>query len=233
MVRIAVCDEKETDCYAVRDLVQSVLNEYGIEYKVDLFFEAEHLFRALHDRLFDMIVTELSLDGQDMIDFTRRLMAERYPVRVLFVTASETVPSLPLPNLGVLKKPLDKEALCRTIEYVTNFRVLSRRLYVAAKNGEKYRISETDIRYIEVFRNDLCIYLADRKIVCRNTLLDFTDRLSSACFVRCHRSFAVNLSFVTSVRRYHAVMQDGSTVPISKTRYIYVRDCFLAQNRKV
>ena len=233
MVRIAVCDENESDCYYARDLFQSVLNESGIEYKIDLFFDTERLFRALHDRLYDLVVTDFSVGGEDMRAFVKSLYAERYPVRVLFVTDQKNVPCLSLPNLGVLEKPLSEKALYETVDYVSDFRTLSRRLYIAAKNGEKYRVSETDIRYIEVFHNDLCIHLADRKIICRSTLGGFMKLLSGSSFIRCHQSYAVNLSFVSSVRRYHAELQDGSTVPVSKSRYIYVRDCFFAQNRQV
>ena len=232
MIRIAVCDENERDCYAHRDLFRNILNEYGTEYKIDLFFDSERLFRALHDRLFDLIVTDFTLNGQDMTEFVQSLYRERYPIRTLFVSAKKEGSCLSIPNLGVYKKPLTEETVRAVTDYISDFRVLSRRLYIAAKNGEKYRISETDIRYIEVFHNDLCIHLADRKIICRSTLGGFLNRLCGAVFVRCHQSYAVNLSLVTSVRRYHAVLNEGENVPISKNRYPYVRDCFFAQERK-
>lgn len=231
MIRIALCDAAENDLYALRDLLQTVLNEYGIEYKIDLFFDSERLFRALHDRLFDLIATDLTVGEQNMVEFVRALYAERYPVRTVFVSGSKDTPSLSVPNLGVYKKPLSEKTVRGIVDYVSDFRPAARRLYIAAKNGEKYRVCETDIRYIEVFHNDLCIHLADRSIVCRSTLGGFLERLCGSLFVRCHQSYAVNLSFVSSVRRYHAELTEGETVPISKNRYLYVRDCFFAQNR--
>ena len=46
MIRIALCDAAENDLYALRDLLQTVLNEYGIEYKIDLFVGAAYLVNS-------------------------------------------------------------------------------------------------------------------------------------------------------------------------------------------
>lgn len=232
MIRIAVCDDNREDCYEERDCLQTVLNEYGMDYKIDLFFDTERLYKALHDRLFDLIVSDTFLDGRDMFDFVRMLREEKYPIRVIFVSGREdcAVRAYQVFALDCFSKPLTPLRLRQIVDYLSCLHRLPRRLYLPAKNGESYRVCENDIRYIEVFHNDVCIHLSDRSIVCRSTLTGFLKRLSGASFIRCHQSYAVNLSHTAAIRRYLAELDGGDTVPVSKKYYAYVRDRFRSRN---
>lgn len=233
MIRIAVCDENQEACYAERDCLQAVLNGSGVDSKIDLFFDADHLYRSLHDRLYDLLVSDISVCGEDMFLFVRRLREEQYPLRVLFV--SDTLDNAPKAfevfALSYFQKPLSTEKLESALSYISCLRVLNRHLLISAKNGERYRIWENDIRYIEVFHNDICVHLADSEIVCRSTLTDFLERLSASTFIRTHQSFAVNLSYAVSLKRYLLTLADGRSVPVAKQRYNLVRDRFLSQAR--
>ncbi len=233
MIRIAVCDEDQESCYNERDCLQAVLNNAGVDCKIDLFFDTEHLYRSLHDRLYDLLVTDTSVGGNDMFSFVKQLREEQYPLRVLFVAEDlrDAPRAFEVFALSYFQKPLSADKLKSALSYISCLRVLNRHLHVSAKNGEKYRIFENDIRYIEVFHNDLCIHLADSEIVCRSTLNDFLERLSTSGFIRTHQSFAVNLSYAASLKRYLLTLSDGRSVPVSKQRYSFVRDRFLSQAR--
>ncbi len=228
MLRIAICDSDEKSCYNARDCIGNVLDEAGTEYKIEIFFDSAKLFQAMHDRLFNIIVCDRYVGNEDMVSFIGRIREERYPLNVIFVSdsaddASEIHEFLTVFPLTCIKKPLDKASVERVVEFVSSFRGGDKRFYVSAKNGEKYMIDENEIRYIEVFRNDICIHLAERDVVCRYTLTGFLKKLSGQ-FVRCHQSYAVNILHAVGIRRYVIELEDGKSVPVSKKNYGYARD---------
>lgn len=135
MIRIAVCDDNREDCYEERDCLQTVLNEYGMDYKIDLFFDTERLYKALHDRLFDLIVSDTFLDGRDMFDFVRMLREEKYPIRVIFVSGREdcAVRAYQVFALDCFSKPLTPLRLRQIVDYLSCLHRLPRRLSVRQK----------------------------------------------------------------------------------------------------
>lgn len=46
-------------------------------------------------------------------------------------------------------------------------------------------------------------------------------------FVRCHKSFLVNLSYVENIKLNTAILESGEEVPVSRYRYKEVKERFL------
>ena len=226
MLRIAICDADQNSCYFVRDTVNYILDSLGEEHKVEVFFDPQKLFEALHDKLFEYIICDIRVGDTDMIGFAEVLRSERYPLNVVFLTEDLSAferAGLVFP-LAYIKKPASAQTFQKMFDYVSCFRAGNRKFYVSAKNGEKYLVDENEIIYIEVFHNDICIHTLKGKIISRFTLTGFLEKLAATGFVRCHHSYAVNLSMVKQIKRYSIEMTDGSSVPVSKQNYLYVRD---------
>lgn len=226
MLRVAICDSDHTSCYLARDAVNNVLTKLGEEHKIEIFFESEKLFEALHDRLFEYVICDITVGETDMIEFSRVIRDERYPLNVIFLTNdfSKYKEAGTVFPLAYLEKPATADMFERLFDYVSCLHASNRKFYVSAKNGEKYLIDENEIIYIEVFHNDICIHTQSKSIMCRATLTGFLKRLAAATFARCHNSYAVNLSKVKDIKRYTIDMSDGSSVPVSKQNYNFVRD---------
>lgn len=43
-------------------------------------------------------------------------------------------------------------------------------------------------------------------------------------FLQCHKSYAVNAKYIHSYKRYEIILDTGMVIPISKKRYIEVKD---------
>ena len=58
-------------------------------------------------------------------------------------------------------------------------------------------------------------------------LSTLAQRLPALQFLRCHKSYLVNLSHAVGLRRYCFRLTDGSSVPVSKKNYTQVQQSFL------
>lgn len=90
-------------------------------------------------------------------------------------------------------------------------------------------------------RDNSLLYLADNEVLhvksmghyteiyCVNNIYESSEGISAIqekypdVFLRIHKSHLINPAFVQSVKRYEAVMTDGSSVPISTRKYAAIR----------
>ena len=79
-----------------------------------------------------------------------------------------------------------------------------------------YLIPHGDISYIESLGRYLYIHTNKEVYKSIKTLKTVADELSSV-FVRCHKSFIVNLDYVFSVTRSNCILKTKENIPISTT----------------
>ena len=100
------------------------------------------------------------------------------------------------------------------------------RLVLPQKNGQLV-LEKREITRLERRLRVTNIYTADGECVSTAAPLDdLLTQLDSPSFLRCHNSFAVNLSHVAAFRRESFLMKDGTVVPISHTYCAAVREEF-------
>lgn len=96
--------------------------------------------------------------------------------------------------------------------------------HVAARSDDRVRLfAPSEIRY--AFAQEKAVFIAtgDGTFSVNFTLTDLESRLSDAGFVRCHRGYLVNLSYVKEIASwtrdsYSLLMKDGKEIPLSKHR---------------
>lgn len=93
----------------------------------------------------------------------------------------------------------------------------------------KTTISLENILYIESNLHRLIFYMAGEDAVhytIYTKLDDVAESLQNKGFCRIHKSYLVNLKYVESVERYRAVLSNGKSLAISKTRFLDTRNEF-------
>ena len=99
------------------------------------------------------------------------------------------------------------------------------RLLVQTGSGEAV-IRHEQIDYLEASRNYVAIHTAEKEYLIRDTISAMSDKLPAAAFVRCHRSYIVNLDKVEEIKNVDGSWQiqlaGGAVVPLSRS----YRDAF-------
>jgi DNA-binding LytR/AlgR family response regulator len=83
---------------------------------------------------------------------------------------------------------------------------------------DKYRYTKLplgDILWLRAEGNYVEIYLHDRRELIRNSLTQFLEKLNKPNFFRTHKSYAVNLDFLTRVEPTEIFILD-TAIPITK-----------------
>lgn len=100
---------------------------------------------------------------------------------------------------------------------------------VVVKTGSKIRIIPVqEIHYLEAADDYVKIITQEGSFLKNKTMNHFEKLLDGAQFVRCHRSYIVNVQMITRIdpyekENYVAVLTTGVKVPISKTGYFKLK----------
>ena len=90
--------------------------------------------------------------------------------------------------------------------------------------GEAHTLPAADILFAEIFDHELHIHTVDGRTLCGRGHLSALERqLAGRAFLRCHKSYLVNLQFVTGLCRYRITLTGGAAVPVSKQNYLAIQ----------
>ena len=120
----------------------------------------------------------------------------------------------------------------------THFYIRPENIVSAETSGRGIKIYMSDAAFLEKLmsqhnlRKD--INLSERSVRHQQRLFEFKDKLDPSVFVQCHQSFIININKAVLVKRYSALLDNGTyaglSADISKSRYDEVKNSFIRVN---
>lgn len=71
------------------------------------------------------------------------------------------------------------------------------------------------------------IYTTSDKITIRKKISDMEQMLPKENFIRCHRSYLVNIKYIKVVNKDAITLENGIKIPISRGKYEEVNEAFI------
>lgn len=234
-MNIAVCDDEKIFIDEERRLIQRYFDAEGHACKIDQFLSGEELLAAEKElNQYDIIFLDVNMGELDGLKVAEEIRRWNQRVYLVFVTAfikystegyKVDATRFIIKGEGNLEAAMDEclTAICKKMK-LTDWRYTFR-----FREGE-LELGAMDIIYISSYLRYLQFHLTGDRVVCTRTvkLDDIEQLLSGRGFLRVHKSFLVNQSYIKDLQRYEARLYTGETVPISKARYIAARNDFLA-----
>lgn len=228
--RIAVCDDAAADRAAICAAARRAVEAAGLTPLFTEFEEAEGLFCALERErsAFDLLLLDILLEGENGVELARRLRRAGVDTGIVLISSS---PDFMLEGYDVyalqyVLKPIDPARLAAAVRRDLAARAALPPLRLNTGGGEVLAAQQA-ILYIESDRRVVRVHLQNGQVHSGYKKLDEVQaQLNAALFVRCHKSYCVGLRHVAEVRRYRAVLCDGTELPVSKARYAPCRAAF-------
>ena len=186
----------------------------------------DEAIEAFHLNTPDLVLLDIRLFGaKSGIDVAHYLNSLDNKPPYVFLTSQidkrildAAIQTLPY---GYITKPFLKETLWASIE--TAYHMYKSHIgeddSIIINDGKKNHILsldkilmlQADHVYTRFIMNDHIEYL------CRNPLNHFQNKLPNTEFVKCHRSYVVNLRYIKNWNSFELTMNNGTKVPISKS----------------
>lgn len=218
MFRVAILEDDRQQAELLAHMVMASpfadrIKIVGSEGSADSFAEA---FSQGVDILFMDI--RLGSNVATGIDLVEALLSPTSTTQVIYVSgyleyASDVYRTK---HTWFLSKPVEQlaldTALARAIE---NLEQIARQPLLVRSNGALLQIMPDGIMYIESERRKVRIHERSRTIETYAKMADVEQGMP-AQFVRCHKSFLVNMDYIAELRARDVVLIDGTVLPVSQ-----------------
>lgn len=163
-------------------------------------------FELLATASFDLMFLDIKMPHLSGIEFLKNL---KHPPRTIFTTAYRdfALDGFELEATDYLLKPITFERFLKAVERVArameppqpSVRSDEKRFMILKSGPKNHKVYLDDILYIESLKDYVRVFLSNGKnIVSKHKISDIEAELSSAHFVRVHRSFIVNGQKITA-----------------------------------
>ena len=126
-----------------------------------------------------------------------------------------------------LAKPVEPDslnaALARAIE---NLGCMQSKPILVRARGSLVQLVPQDIMYVESERRRAHIHLSGREVVAYAKLSELECALPPQ-FIRCHKSFLVNMDYIAQLRARDVLLVTGDVLPVSQRCRKTLQDCFM------
>lgn len=209
-MKITICDDAPKEQQAVLDL----LYRHRPQWQATCFASGEDLIDAVSDdKAFDLIFLDIYMGLLNGIETATALRAQGRYIPIIFLTTSRdfAVESYQVEALSYLVKPLDEGQFLAAIHrFETSFRPRQIRL------GNQL-VAVDDVLYLESQDKKVVAYLKDGTTATWTAKLDdVEEQLVGRQFLRCHRSFLINMDAVSRVAGRKFLLSNWVEIPIRR-----------------
>lgn len=239
MLHIAVCDDEKYYRELMNQLIIKYLNNYQIDYNIDIFTSGKNLCeQGLGRAKYNIIFLDINMNEVDGIKTAYKIRTIDKDVNIVFVTGfiNYVLEGYKVNAIRyILKDNLEislEECLNAILEKIKNQK---KKVGFSFIEGEK-RVNTDKIFYIESQKHKLTFYILDSDLEKYNIydkLDNIEPQLKEYGFLRIHKSYLVNMKYIERINNYRAVLTSGQGLSIPKLRYQSVKEAFVLYKGEV
>ena len=216
-LNLAICDDLPKE----REALLALLEQAPIATNCTQFGSGEELLEAFSPNTFDLLLMDIYMDGMTGVEAVQKIreMDEHIPIAFTTTSTEHTLESYRLSVLKYLEKPVKQKDLDDLLHLVKLQRDSAPRLTIR-QNGETQRLPLSELMVLEQQGHHVVLSLkGGSTIQLYGKLSDLLPQLEGQPFFCPHKSYCVNLAFVSGINEEYQCydMADGKQVPISRT----------------
>ena len=227
MISIAVCDDNEI---TAQEISEKVKKYCPLEAEISVFYHTEDILFSIQNKkqLYDIVLMDIEFNVSSGIEASKQINAWQPDCQIIYITNYTHYFSSVYETshiFYILKKEMDvylKTALKKAIDQLEKLHQFY--LIIHSKQSD-IRLSQNKILYLERVMRTTNIYTSDEVYQTPEKMDSIGERLCP-WFCASHRSYILNARHVVNLDRHHAILSNGSSVPVSRTCYENVKKTF-------
>lgn len=215
LIKIAICEDDSTDQQALEGLLKDSFTHCGLSFAVSVFSNSEQLLEALAEYRFSLLFLDIFLEDASGMELAHHIRQLGFDVPIIFTTMSRdfAVESYEVDALYYIVKPVTKEKLAAAMKKPLESLTARQHCLEVVSGRETLLVRFQDILYAEAFGNQIVLHTFQGDVPTYQSLNLLLKRFGDS-FLRCHRSFLVNMDHIKKVERKDFVLTSGARVPI-------------------
>lgn len=217
-MNIGICDDEKLCIDRALQCIQKVSQELGLQCKYKTFSSGEELLK--YEENIDILFLDVEMDGISGIDAMKLLEAKDNVKYIIFASShSEYVfDSFGTKTMGFLCKPIQYEKILKEIKKIVDKINATKSIEPVEINvdGKNILISPEDIVYISGEKNYVKVVTKREHYLTYGNMKAWEEKLSKNAIIRIHKSYLVNLFYVTNIGENVSFIVSEDILPVGR-----------------
>lgn len=230
IIQIAICDDEKVQVELLKKYLINWAKNKDIRIAIELFYNAESFdFAWSMDKKYNILLLDIEMPGKNGVELAKKIRKQDNLLNVIFITAISDYISegYDVEAINYLIKPIKEEKLYECLDRAVEKIPIEEKTILIDLEGETIRLLEKDILYIESFSHSVDIRTIEGTYRVRKNIGTMEVELDKDSFIRCHRSYIVNLKHIKRIGKTDIILDDESLIPVSRRQYSNTNIAFM------
>lgn len=237
MIRAAICDDENTILDYLYEHISREFERQKADVHIDKYSSGNEFLRFHKAKPYDVVFLDIDMPEISGFDIAEKINGSE-PTLIIFVTMHDELvfSSLKFQPFRFIRKSFIDDELGEVVDdiiKVLSKRIAGRKFKLQTRSHDMY-VDVEQIVYIEIYGHWLHVYTCDGEVLeCYGILSDYESQLEPFDFVRTHKSYLVNCRYIHSIQKEQVVLDNKTSVPLSRRRINAVNDKFTKYLRSI
>lgn len=231
-MKIAICEDEALWRTQLERMVRRWAEERKENLELTGFCSSESFwFAFLQEKDWDVLLLDIEMGQENGMELAERIRREDEDTAIVFTTgyADYMAKGYDVGAMQYLLKPVEEQKLFVCLDRVAKRRSKEeQKLFFMTTEQVRISLAPSRIWYAEAVGHNCQLYTGEECFEVRMGIAEVEKVLGSQeGFLRCHRSYLVNLRFIREIRRSTITLDDGRLLPVSRSAYPGVSEAFM------
>lgn len=230
-IRIAIVEDEAEQFEYVKKLLEHWSEQSGELLSVTHVTCAEEfVINYSQPDTFNLVFLDVCMKQMNGMELAKEIRKYDRDVQLVFLTgiSDYVFEGYEIGAIRYLLKPVEQENLTETMAVCLEKLENKKDDYLSLKyQGEMIRMLRSDILYVEVFGHYLRMVTKTDTFEWKDSLQNMKSKLDERRFVEANRSTIVNLEYVNKITREECLLEDGTSIHVSKGAYRALNEAFM------
>lgn len=229
MINILICDDDLEACREIRNIISKIDTSNNYTYK--LIVDPEDIFSGEVDiQKVDIVFMDIRFGVRNGIDVSNDLHQLNNKIKFIFVTSYENyaqhIFGEDFEPSGFITKPIIENHMIKVFQKVIDKLTSKSNEMLITVNGQINVVDLDKLIYIESDSHYLHLYFIGNEMLIREKLDVFQKKIPIR-FIRIHKSFLVNITFINKLSKDSCLVMKKYDLPVSRSMYQEAIENFL------
>lgn len=217
-MKILLCDDEQQYIEALKIHIEDFLKSRSISFEIFTFNNPQSIVES--NTVYQLAFLDIQMNELDGISLAKILKERNNKIIIFFVTSYNVYQddAMDLRAFRFFEKPYNVERLYSGLEKAMEYIDESYIDFYIYTNNEHKKILTNDVIYVERGNRQVTLVTTKGNYTTRETFDEWSEILQNSFFYKVHKSFIINLHYVTSYKYSEIFIQNNIRIPIASRR---------------
>lgn len=214
-MKIAIFNKDIEEVKIIEHNIKSVVDELSNNTECDIYYNGEILPDT--DIAYDIAFLEIANFQYDGIELAKKLKSVNNNIILFFVASDDKYldEAMDIKSFRYMVRPIDICRLRAGIEKAVDMVNNSEKIFLVQSGKDVVLITSDEIVFVEIYGHYTKIQTEDQCYLSGNNIDFWEKKLNRSSFYRVHKSYIVNMKYISGYSREKICLCNNYSVPIS------------------